>query len=348
MSRVFVCGLGAVSPAGWGVSPLQSALKEGMPLPVHLLPSPGWKQPLRVRKVPNPIQRPPCLAHPRLRRASPLSHYAAAAAVEALAALPAETLAPQRLGLIVSLDAGCVDYSCRFYEELVKDPSLASPMLFPETVFSAPASHVAALFAHVPIVYSLIGDPGSFLQGIALAADWLAENTVDICLVIGAEESNWLLSDAIWRLDHAAIPSAGAGAIALTSNPALSTGAELALITDAFTVGARLNRVEAAAHMRSQMPSGAADELLCDGVNESLRTSAPELLAWKDWPGLRISPKPILGEGLVAAAAWQTISACAAFGASKSMAANISLVGNQQAIGARFVRHSSATTPSNP
>jgi len=41
------------------------------------------------------------------------------------------------------------------------------------------------------LAYSLVGDPASFLQGVSLAIQWLDENRVDACLVIGAEEANW-------------------------------------------------------------------------------------------------------------------------------------------------------------
>ena len=47
MSRIFVAGLGAVSPAGWNVAALREALGKGEPLPVQTLERPGWEKPLR-------------------------------------------------------------------------------------------------------------------------------------------------------------------------------------------------------------------------------------------------------------------------------------------------------------
>ncbi len=345
MNRIYVAGLGAVSPAGWGVPALLAALHQGKPLPIEALPRPHRPEPLRYRPVPNPTPRPACLTHPRLRRASPLTHYAAAAALEALASLPAASGPDLRVGLITCLDAGCVNYSCRFYEEWLKDPATASPMLFPETVFSAPASHVAALINLTPLVYTVIGDPAAFLQGVDLAVDWLTSNAVDLCVVIGAEEANWLLGDAMWQLEHAAVLTGGAGAITLTCNPAWSSGVELNAITDAHTYGTRQTRRQAAARMRAQLPPSAPNELLCDGASESYRACAPELRAWQDWRGQRWSPKAILGEGLMAAAAWQAVAACAAVAGNITLAANVSLVGpNHQAIGARFIEHHRQTT----
>ena len=77
MSRIFVAGLGAVSPAGWNVAALRDALDKNEPLPVQSLERPGWKNPLPARLVPNPPVRPEFLSHPRLRRTSPITHYAA-------------------------------------------------------------------------------------------------------------------------------------------------------------------------------------------------------------------------------------------------------------------------------
>ena len=68
MSRVFVCGLGAVSPVGWTVAALREVLARSEPLPVQPLVRPGWARPLRARLVPEPVPRPAFLAHPRLRR----------------------------------------------------------------------------------------------------------------------------------------------------------------------------------------------------------------------------------------------------------------------------------------
>jgi len=340
MSRVFVAGLGAVSPAGWNVAAMRDALDKGEPLPVQATTRPGWEKPLPARLVPNPPARPEFLAHPRLRRTSPITHYAAAAALEAVAGLRANPAAKNfQMGVVACLQSGCVQYSCRFYDETLKNPATASPLVFPETVYAAPASHVAALLGNVVLASSLVGDPASFLQGVSLAIQWLDENRVDACLVIGAEETNWIMADALWHLDRRAIVTAGAGALCLCLDPKLSSGVELTAITDAHTYSARLDRTQAAAAMCGQLGENSPKELLCDGIGNSPRTDAAERGAWSHWTGPRVSPKRILGEGLMAAAAWQCVAACDAVANGRFAAANVSLVGsNQQAIGARFVR----------
>ena len=81
--NIFVHGIGAVSPAGWGVLPLREALAKGEPIPVKELARPGWTRSLRVRPVPPLAPRPNFLAHARLRRTSSIAQYAVAAALEA-------------------------------------------------------------------------------------------------------------------------------------------------------------------------------------------------------------------------------------------------------------------------
>jgi 3-oxoacyl-[acyl-carrier-protein] synthase II len=336
-SNIYICGLGAVSPAGWGVPALRAALNKGEPLPLQSLDRPAGLSPVRARLVPSPAARPGFLAHPRLRRTSPITHYSAAAALEALATAPALRDSKLRLGLVVSLQTGCVHYCCRFYDETLRDPATASPLLFPETVFAAPASHVATLLENVTLAYTLVGDPSAFLQAVALGVQWLEEGRVDASLIIGAEETHWILADALWHLERDAVFTGGAGALCLSRDPHLSVGVQLAAITDPHTYSARLPRARAARAMRLQL-DGSATDLLSDGLGGGARANAPEADAWQDWTGPRLSLKRVLGEGLMAAAAWQCVAACDAVVGGRFTAANVSLVGgSQQAIGARFV-----------
>ncbi len=338
MIQVQVCGLGAVSPAGWGVPAMRAALQNGHTLPVQSLPERGQESPRRVRVVPAPSSRASFMSHPRLRRASPLTHYLAGAVLEAVAGLPPGRIAGQRFGLIFCLDAGCVQYSGRFFEEVLRDPATASPMLFPETVFSAPASHVANLLETTPLVCTLVGDDASVLQGVALGTDWLQDNAVDYVIVAAAEEINWLLADALGQMERNSVLAAGAGALVLARRHDSEPGTVIEMITDPFTYGARLSRRTAAVRMREQLPPGSRADLLCDGQNENGRNNQAECEAWSDWPGARLSPRRVLGEGLVAAAAWQCVAVADALNRGLHAGGTVSLVGkHQQAIGARFV-----------
>ena len=334
MNKIFVSGYGAVSPAGWSVAEMQKVLADGNPVAIQPLERPGWEKPLRMRAVPPPATKPLFLAHPRLRRSSPITHYAAAAMLEAVKNLPPDPA--RRMGLVVCLQSGCVQYTYRFFDEALADPATASPLLFPETVFAAPASHLAALLENTPLVSTIIGDPATFAQGLALGADWLLQNRVDVVIIVGTEEINWMRADALWHLEHAAIISGGAGAVALCYDINLSAGLELAAVTKPQSYSARKSRAQAARTMRVEI-CPVESELLCDGLGDSPRADGPEIDAWQDWSGARLSPKKILGEGLMAAAAWQCVAACAAVAEGKFPSAIASLVGcNQQAMGVRF------------
>ena len=351
MSGVFVHGLGAVSPAGWGVPALRAATANGEPLPTKPLARPGWDKLLWVRQVPPPAPKPVFFAHPRLRRANLIAQYTVGAAVEAIGADAAGAQSGAvRLGIIVCVMAGCVTYSRRFCEEIINDPAMASPVLFPETVFNAPASHLAAYLGATGTSYTLVGDEGTFLQGLALAADWLARDQADACVVVGAEEMDWIVADALRHFQESAIHGDGAGALYLKRN-ASGAGAELAGVTDSFPFTKNQTRTAAARKMRAQLdaartklPAGDAKELLCLGTQNVPRTDAPEAAVWNDWPGNRLAPKASLGEAFSASAAWQCVLACDALQRLEFSAANVSVVGtNQQAIGARFVRADSQT-----
>ena len=129
--------------------------------------APGWRRPLKIRSVPAPLPRPLFFGHPRLRRTSPIAQYTVAAALEALGPDSAKVSSGElSLGIIVCVMSACVIFSRRFYDETLKDPATASPLVFPETVFNAPASHLAAILGSTGINYTMVGDPGRFRAGI--------------------------------------------------------------------------------------------------------------------------------------------------------------------------------------
>lgn len=336
--RIYLGGYGTVSPAGWGIDSFRDALAKGQPIVPTEISRPGWTKPLWVLTVPAPSTRPAFLGHARVRRASQITHYAVGAALEAVGEelqKPAQDLT--RIGLVFTVMSGCVNYSRRFYEETLADPLTASPLIFPETVFNAPASHLAALLGISGINYTLVGDPGCYLVALALAAQWITFGLADAVIVVGAEETDWLTSDASFRFRRNGILSAGAGAIYFTRSPSTKVPVELSCVTGSHSFVATSSRAQAAFAMRAELPPSRASELLCDGSQTMGRSDRAERMAWSDWGGGRLSPKTVLGEGLTAGAAWQCVAAVDALTRGLWSAANVSVVGcNQQAIGARF------------
>jgi len=333
-----VQGFGAVSPAGWGVPALRSALSAGNPIPARDLSYPGSDAPLRVRPTPPPATRPEFMAHPRLRRTSPISQYAVAAALEAVGSdLSAIRAGELRLGIVFGVMCGCVNYSRRFYAEVLQEPATASPLLFPETVFNAPASHLSALLGTRSKCYTLMGDPGVFLQGLATAALWLHEGQVDRCLVVSAEEIDWLIAAALNLFERRAVLADGAGAVYLSAMGEATV--ELRCVTDAHLFTRTTPREMAARKAREQLGPASPGEPLFDGTIGVADADSAEAEAWDNWDGPRISPKRILGEGFSAAAAWQTVAALDSLASGEHPSAVVSVVGcNQQAIAARFCR----------
>ena len=337
MSELYVRGIGAVSSAGWGIAPLRDAIRAAAPIPHKDLSRPGHEKPLAVRQVPPPPSRPAFLAHARLRRTSPISHYVVAAALEALGDDTAKiSTGSLQVGIVVCAMTGCVNYSRRFYDETLRDPATASPLVFPETVFNAPGSHLASLIGSTALNYTLVGDPGTFLQGVALVGQWLASGDLDGCVVVGAEEIDWLTADAYRLFSRNIILADGAGAVYLAKTPG-AQNVKLTAVTDAHLFHDRPSRIRAALRMRADLPAGNARELLCDSRTGVANLDRGEVKAWNSWGGARVSPKIILGEGLAAASAWQTVAAIDALQQRQCDAALVSVVGcNQQAIGARF------------
>lgn len=327
-----ITGTGAVTAAGWGVEAMISALSSGQTIAPTLL-----ERAIGEEKITTPVLRVPMDGattpkHPRLRRTSPISKFAAAAAMEALGA---ERLAriPNglRVGVIFSLTNGCVNYSNRFFGEVLADPTVASPILFPETVFNAPSSHLSAMIGSSSPNDSLIGDSAAFLSGIDLAAEWIERGDVDGCLVVASEEIDWLSAEGLCLYSRNYLPSEGAGAIYLE---AADGPAVLRHLPDPVPYNA-LGKKEAASELRKKL--GAIDDgttLLVDGLCGIHRFDAPEANAWSDWSGPRWSPKKLLGESIGASTAIQVIAAVEALKSGAFQQAVVSAVGaNQQAAG---------------
>lgn len=332
MSEISITGLGAVSPAGWGRAELCEAVRQHLELTPRQIERPGWERPLPVRCVP-PLKTPPTWArHPRFRRTSPISRFSAAAALEALgddaAAVANGTI---RLGVVMCVMAGCVNYSRRFYHEVLKDPSTASPLVFPETVFNAPASHLAALLGARLINYTIIGDDTAFVHGLVTAAGWLTESRVDGCLVIGAEEHDWLTADGMHLFDRNEILAEGAGAVYLKTG---RHGAIIGNITSPQMYLSGLSRTSQVRKVREELESSAGGDALFDSLTQDQPRLNPESSVWSSWTGERISTRKTTGNAFNAGSAWQTIVAADMIMNTANQSAIVTVTGvNQEAIG---------------
>ncbi|MEO6739681.1 MAG: beta-ketoacyl-[acyl-carrier-protein] synthase family protein, partial [Chthoniobacteraceae bacterium] len=141
---------------------------------------------------------------PRLRRSSAISLLAAAAGIEAVGSvLKSKPEMKPRLAIVFGVSSGGVQYTRRFYEQIVKQgANAASPLLFPETVYNAPASHLAAMLGVDGATYTLVGDGTVGLQALEFGAQLIETGDADDVLVVAAEELDWVLLEAhrAWRL----------------------------------------------------------------------------------------------------------------------------------------------------
>jgi len=330
VSRITIQGVGAVSPAGWSVADLLQAVSLGTALPVAPLERPARDFKLPVRRVPSPASPQAWLRQPRLRRVSPISRFATAAALEALGAdaglVGAGAL---RLGIVYCVMAGCVNYSSRFYQEVLNNPATASPLVFPETVFNAPASHLAALLGTTAVNYTQVGDDTAFVQGLATAAGWLLEDRVDGCLVIGAEECDWLTSDAMRLFAPETVLAEGAGAIYLKRS---ASGVALEAITDPQIYLGRDPRSAAIRAVQRELETLGAPTQLFD-------SGAAQGDPWQDWPGRRTSLRQFTGDAFCAASAWQVVAAAEALRKPSTARVSVMVAGcNHAAIGLSLIR----------
>lgn len=302
---VFISGMGVVSPAGWGVEPFRSARTTGLRLPPQELPAVPGRPGYSVHRVPPLSPRPAYLGHARLRRSSLVSQFAVGAALEALGDDRNRIQSGElRLGVIAAVMSGGVNYSRRFYQEVLVQPSTASPLLFPETVFNAPASHLAAVLGCTGRNYTLVGDQSAFADGLVLAADWLDQDVVDRCLVVGAEEADWMTAEASNLFDLG--PTAeGAGALCVSREP---HPVELTGITSPIPYVTRIP-------LHSDLP-----EIPSDDPKVALA-----------------SLRRVLGEGFAAAGAWTCVAAIQDATAQPGRTVWAQLHGsNHQAIGVGF------------
>lgn len=323
-----ITGTGAVSPAGWGVEALMDALCNGRRPDLGLLERTCGENVVTtpVLRVPPDNGRVP--KSPRLRRTSPISKFAAAAAMEALGEPRLARIADGlRVGVIFTLSNGCVNYSNRFFGEVMTDPAMASPILFPETVFNAPSSHLSAMIGSSSPNDSLIGDGSGFLTGIDLAAEWIERGDVDGCLVVASEEIDWLSAEGLRLYSRSLVPSDGAGAIYLErgEGPAI-----IEALPDPVSFTGH-KRMDAAQRLRSDLSlTDDGNTLLVDSRSGVRSFDEAETAMWNDWQGPAWSPKRLLGDSMGATAAFQVVAAVESLKSGTWKQAVVSSVGSNQ------------------
>lgn len=344
-----IAGMGWVTPLGSGIEEVWNRLVKGETAVAESISSPLGKDYPVFRVPASATAQAP--AHPRLRRSSAISKFAAVAGLAALADanVKLDEKTANRTALIFAVSNGGVIYTKRFYHDIVESGAqAASPLLFPETVFNAPASHLAAILGINGASYTLVGDGAVGTLALKMAEDLMAGDTLDYCLVVGAEEADWLLCDAYhkWRFLRAAPPiepfqkpprgmivSEGAGAILLGR-----------------TGRVEINKIATGTNFRKQREAAACvkkvfaelcttpPDFVSASANGTFIDEAERAAISAHCPSARVyTVKAALGDSVGASSSWQTICAAQALVTEGLRTAMISTCGlNQQVAGLRL------------
>ena len=325
-----IAGMGWITPLGNGVDPVWEQLLQGCEATTAKISEEFGDRSYSAFRVPESVLAG-LAPHPRLRRASLISRFAAAAGLEALQAagvkLDAQTAG--RTALVFAISNGGVIYTKRFYRDIVETGAQsASPLLFPETVFNAPASHLAAILGITGTTYTLVGDSAVGLLAIKMADDLMANDALDYCLVVGAEEADWVLCDAYrrWRLLRLTPPiepfseekrgmilSEGAGALLLARLPRGSSaeaGAGPVVIERAHPGMSYRKQKEAEEIVEGILRDLGQTEIdfIISSANGTFIDQAECVALRRTIPDAFVyTVKPALGESVGAAGLWQVI-----------------------------------------
>jgi len=218
MRRVVVTGLGALTPAGLGATPLMNALAAGMPLgEIEAIPTlRGAAHPVRVARLP-PFDREEHIPARTLRRMGDVSQIWTIACQLARedAGLAGEAAAhpPERRGLFMGTGFGCIDATWEYLRQMAQEGmGTTSPFLFSESVANAPAGHSAiALDTRGPCVTFTCGD-ASAIVAVARAAEAIRQGRLDIAWAGGGDMMVPILLRVLAAMG---VPSAGEGAVCL-------------------------------------------------------------------------------------------------------------------------------------
>jgi hypothetical protein len=267
--KLSVISAGGVTPAGIG--------SDKIDCPWPLLPSnSSTGRPIQAGRInsahPDLVR---WQKEPRLRRASPITYFMVEAVDQALRAAPDTNRS--RTGIIAAFFLGCLVYSVRFYWQITEEGRrFASPVLFPETVFNSPLSHVVATLGLGGPVYSQIGDKSCWASALRTVQCWLTRGECDRVVVLGAEEFEPHEVDALQAgglLRGGLSPCEGT--VALLLGPSDGCSPAIDEVRDGYSFDSKKSAARAAADCLAHFPPGLPLLNTATGWTRRLSTKHP-------------------------------------------------------------------------
>lgn len=251
---------------------------------------------------------------PRLRRSGRISQLAVEAALRVVECAGPD-FTPERTALVMAACDGGVGHTRKFYSGvLAAGPGAGSPLLFPETVYNAPTSHIAAALGLTGECLTIVSDATGALAALDAAEAMLASGEYDQCLIVAAEEVEWVTLEGYgawgWVASEGrpgAVFAEGAAAV-LTARHGGRWRCATRLGPESRTLHGMRENLDG---LLSGMPGA------CDGGGPAVLSAAGNRLEEVERSALGracpsrpvIEPKSVLGESLCAAALMQVIAA---------------------------------------
>jgi 3-oxoacyl-(acyl-carrier-protein) synthase len=313
-----ICGLGWVTPLGADLDEVWARLARGDVAEPKVITNPETGREHVYAPVP-PKTVEALGRNPRLRRSSAISYFAVAAGLAALqnAGICLTPEAAARTAIVFAISSGGVVYTRKFYEQIVKQgANCASPLLFPETVYNAPASHLAAQLGVDGATYTLVSDSTVGFSALEFAGQLLATSDLDRVVVVGAEESDWILCEAYrdWRFSRR--PGSSRGALLAEGAAAVVLGREGGLELTPHPGNPIFRQTDAGSALRdvhAELAPGGEVDLVIGGANGTPADRIEKQVLAERFPGAELyHPKLAFGESLGASALMQIVVAALA------------------------------------
>jgi 3-oxoacyl-(acyl-carrier-protein) synthase len=317
--KVFVQGIGAVTPLGPSALETWNQLCQGLRAPRKMMPSGLGNRNYYWCPVPGKYISE-AARYPRLRRSGTVSLLGAAAGFDALvdAGLKISPGMKERIAIVFAICSGGVIYTRRLYHEIVtQGAQAASPVLFPETVYNAAASHLAALLGIDSQCYTLVGDSSVGLSALHFAVELLTvQPELDRCLVVGTEEADWLLADAFasWRMaatkDFFEVYGTPSGTVFAEGAAAVLIGRTGSILLSGSSAGqsffSRQDSAAVAFDLFGKLLSKMSPDLVVSSANGTFADEVERMVFARLLPAAPVyAPKPAVGEALGASALFQ-------------------------------------------